>query len=144
MPLQRRQRGLQLCERRLLRVHVAFGDRAQLEFSPQHRQGLAFQRDDPLGRGDLRAQSGFLDRGGDDIRRQREVGGIELVAAGLGLRRQRFHLAAVGAEYVGDVAHGDLRREQIVERRPGGQVRRQHADGIAIAACIEPACTVGK
>ena len=40
--LQGRQSALQLRQRRLLRIDIHFGDRAQVELAVENRQGLAF------------------------------------------------------------------------------------------------------
>ena len=49
---------------------------------------VALDLDDALGRRDLAAQRGFLDRGGDDIAGQREIGGFELEQLLLGHARR--------------------------------------------------------
>jgi hypothetical protein len=112
-------------------------DRAQLHLAFQDVEGLLFQPDH-LARGlDLRAQGGVLHRRGDDVRGQGQVGGVQLEALRFGLRGQGLHLAPVGAEDVGRVAHRHLRREQVVDGGAGGQSGLQYAGGIAIAGGIE-------
>ena len=58
--VQRRQRALELRERRILRVDVGLRDGAELELPAQHGERLALERYHALGGRDLRPQSGLL------------------------------------------------------------------------------------
>ena len=53
--------------------------------------------------GQLRAGGGFLDRCGDDIGGQSEIGGLELISLFVRQGLQRFGLAAGAAEDIQDV-----------------------------------------
>ena len=83
---------------------------------------LPLLRRDDLARGvDLRAQRGLAHGRGDDVRREREVGAIELVAAVIDLRLQPFELAPVAAEHVErvrDVHRGVVQIEDASGRHP--------------------------
>jgi hypothetical protein len=73
---------------RLLRVDVDFRDGAEFKLALEYAQRFALQRDHPFRRDNLRPKSRGLDGSGDDIRRERQVSGIELEATRLRLRRQ--------------------------------------------------------
>ena len=74
-------------------------------------------RDDHLGRGDLCPHRGLLDGGADDVRDQTQIGRLEFEALILCLSIQRLHLAAIRAEHVGRVAHGQFRGVEVVDDR---------------------------
>jgi len=81
---------------------------------------IGLDLDDRLGRGDLAAQRGEVDRRDDHIGGERQVGRLELIALIFCLRGLRLDGAPRTAEdvgRVGDVERG--RRDAIVERRSG-------------------------
>ena len=93
---------------------------------------------------DLGAQPRFLDGRRHDVRGQREIGGVELEAARLGLRGERFDGTPIRAKNIRHVRDRDLRREQVVIGRTGVQRRLQHTDRVLVAAGIEFALHDGK
>src|SRR6185437_2957234 len=102
--LERRQQCLGLRRLRLLRHQV---------------QLLVLRFDDVARRVDLRAQRCFPYRGGDDVRRQREMSGGKLIILIVDQRLQRFELTPVAAGDVERVRHVDRRVVQIEYRRAG-------------------------
>jgi hypothetical protein len=99
--VQGRQRASSCRERGILRIHIGLRDGAQLEFAAHDIQRFTLQGNHMLRGGDLRSQTGFLDGRRDHIRGQGQVGGIELIAARLGLRGQRLHRPSIRAEHIG-------------------------------------------
>ena len=83
---ERRQRALRLRQRRLLSNDVGLRDGAKGILPFQNFKAFTENLDDVLGRLDLPADRGFLDRRDDHIGRQREMRGFELPLALLGLR----------------------------------------------------------
>ena len=80
LPQQRRQRLLDLGERRLLRYHVGLRDLAGGELSAQQPQDVGRDLDQLSRRIDLAAQRGLLHRRDHDVRRQGQIRGFELKA----------------------------------------------------------------
>ena len=85
MFLQRRQHRLGLRQCGLLRRDVGPRDLTELKLAVQDVEPLAVGLDDLLGSRDLPPQRGFLDRGGDDVRGQGQVGRCELEPLRFGL-----------------------------------------------------------
>ncbi len=136
--VERRQCPFQLRERGVLRENVGLRDGAEIKLAAHHRERFALECDDPFGGGDLRPQARLLDRRGHHVRREGQIGRIELEAALFRLRRERLHLPSVQTENVGHVAHGDLRGIEIEQGRPGRERRRQHAHCVLLPLRIEP------
>jgi hypothetical protein len=93
---------------------------AQIELAAHDAERVVLEPDDAFRRGDLGAQRREIDGGGDHVRRQGQIRGLELEALELGLRRLGFDLAAHAAEdvgSVGDVERGGGHAEHLVEAR---------------------------
>ena len=90
--LERRQQLHHLRQRRLLHEHIGDRHGAQRILLAQYIQKLLSRLDHFARRGDLAAQGGFLNCGGGDIGRQREIGCLELVTLLVGLRFERLTL----------------------------------------------------
>ena len=114
--LQWRQRLLDLGQRGLLRQHVDLRGLTGLQLAVENAENVTLDLDDALGRCDLAAQRGLLDGGRDDVRRQRQIGRLELEARLLGLRLQAFDAARVLSPKVRHEADGQLRRVERVAR----------------------------
>ncbi len=124
--LQRRQSRLGGRDFGLLGQHVGPRRGADLELIFDDDKLIAFDLDDVAGRFDLAAQRRFLDGGRHYVRGQRQIGRFQFEAFVVGLRRRRFDLPALAAEYVrriGDVDAGLVQIEQL--RRPAAAERRR-------------------
>ena len=89
--LQRRQGLFGLRERGFLRGNFHFGYDAGAQLIAEHMEHIGFNLDELIGGGNLAAQRGFLNGRDHDVRRQGEIGRLELEALVVALRLQRFH-----------------------------------------------------
>ena len=125
LALQRRERLLDLGERRFLRDDISFRNLAKTALLAQQIEHVAHDFDDALGCRDLAAQRCFLHGRKHDVGRQRDMRRLELVALVLGLRLERFDVAKVGAKHIGRVGHTHLTGKDIeCARRVPGCIRR--------------------
>jgi len=114
--LQVGQGLLELRQRALGQRHVGAGGIPERELLLQDVQGPGGAGDDGARSLDLLDQRRLLDRRGDHIGGQGQIGGFELEALGFFGGPQRFDLPPVAAENVRGIADGELRRVER-ERR---------------------------
>ncbi len=86
---------LGLSENRFLCQNVDLRRIAIAELGLENIEDIALDLDDALGGGDLAAQCSLLDRGGDDVGRQRQIRCLELELLLLGLGVEALDAADV-------------------------------------------------
>ena len=127
LALQWRERLLDLCQGRLLRHHVRLGNLAGTELGAQENKHIRSDLDELLGRLDLAAQRGLLHRRNHDIRRQSQVGGLQLKTLVVRLGLKRLDIAPDAAEDIGRIRNQNLAGKEIE-----GRIFRKHQIAIVV------------
>ena len=129
---QRRQRRFDLGESGFLQRDVVAVGVARTKLRLQGVEHLGIDCNELVGGVDLAAQSRFVDRGDDDIRRQRQIGRFDLELLIIGQRLEGFDRPAIKAPDVEGV--GDLKLRRIQGERIGAAVENR-GDRAAGSAC---------
>src|ERR1700742_3553414 len=107
--LERWDGGLGARQRSLLRHHVSQRNRTELILTLQNLQTFALAADDIIGCVELGARRSLLDRRCNDVRCQREVGSLKLVALRVSESTHRLRLSSHTAKDIERIGHTHLR-----------------------------------